>query len=240
MSELRLACGRPSDVEPQAWPVLQSLLDDEEQTRAARFRFDADRQAYVLAHALRRRMLARELETLAPQLRFIDDSEGRPQLIHPDGQGLFFSHSHCREAVACVVTRIAPVGVDVEAIHEERASAALLERFMSAPLPDPSDHDAEHFFIYWTAIEAFWKAQGVGLADRNARIHVAPRRDEWSAVHLPANPTHAAGHVMSLAMPAGCVLTLALTHMDEKPRLIFEACNSGMEINQLFKERALP
>ena len=148
-------------------------LEPAEQAAVAALRFEADRRAYVTAHVLRRIALAQMLRVRPETLRFGRAKGGRP-LLHGAPANLFFSLSHCRQVAACAVTRLAPVGVDVEARRPEQAEWALLQPLIA--LND--EHAAQwrdvdrtrQFYLHWTALEAYWKAMGRGIAEANSRI----------------------------------------------------------------------
>jgi 4'-phosphopantetheinyl transferase len=154
---------------------LDALLDEAERGRAARFKLEADRRAYVLAHALRRAVLARELGVPAADIVFEHDSRGKPALAAPHEDGIFFSHSRTRVLVACAITRSGPIGIDVETGRAE-PDFDLLAPYVVLPDPvktgavAPDDDASRRFCFYWTALEAFWKAAGSGLTDKNPRI----------------------------------------------------------------------
>jgi phosphopantetheinyl transferase len=153
---------------------LDWLLDDIERERAARFRHEADRRSYVLAHALRRAVLARWLAADPCDICFSHEPGGRPELRGLSDRGVYFSHSRSRDAVACAVTSVAPIGIDVEAVRAGGADEAMIARFIVPAEGDglaPDERDSR-FYFYWTALEAFWKAEGKGLADANPRIEL--------------------------------------------------------------------
>ena len=79
---------------------------------ALRYRLERDQRLSVVAYRLLQRALLAEYGIeVAPQFHY--DENGKPQLAgYPD---VHFSLSHCREAVACVVSA-QPVGIDIETI----------------------------------------------------------------------------------------------------------------------------
>lgn len=145
----------------------QALLDPQERARAARFRFAADRHAFIGSHAVLRSVLARYLGCPAQALRFASDRHGKPWL--PDHADWFFNLSHSAGWTLVGISRVGPIGVDLEAVRPvpdlldiaERSFARSEARALAA-LPSVRRHDA--FFACWTAKEAFLKASGVGLA----------------------------------------------------------------------------
>ena len=167
---MRLRWVRPdaaSAAEIAAWIA---ILSPEEQDRAARFRFDADRAAFVAAHALKRRMLSERAPLPPGAWRFVAGPAGKPALdpAH-DLPWLRFNLSHARSLVACAVAVGEDIGVDVESLDRRPPAAGLAARWFSpeenaflAPLPEPARTEA--FLRLWTLKEAFVKATGDGIA----------------------------------------------------------------------------
>jgi 4'-phosphopantetheinyl transferase len=151
------------------------VLDADEQARAARLRFDADRLSYRAAHVLLRCALTRQLSLAPAQWRFCRGPHGRPEIdtaALPSAMGLRFNLSHSREVVCCAITRAGSVGVDVECRRPIRDRAALAERFFTAEEAAAiaaSRHDGEaaeeaRFYAIWTLKEAYVKARGLGIS----------------------------------------------------------------------------
>ena len=195
---------------PAQWRRLGSLLDDTECRQARRFRFEADRRAYVLAHGLRRLALAAWLKVPAASLRFGAAAGGRPQLLTPAHRPVFFSHTHTREAVLVALSPDAAVGIDVESTQGSLISAELLAGFIAQP--EVADTD---FYFYWTALEAFWKAAGTGLTQGQPRLYFErSAQGHWLARPESLRPGAApAGRptlIFPVTAPPGCCASLAL------------------------------
>ena len=75
--EIQVWLTRPDEVPDGQWAALQAMLDAQEQARAARFKLETDRRAYVLAHALRRRALSQALAVEPSSLVFTEEPGGR-------------------------------------------------------------------------------------------------------------------------------------------------------------------
>jgi hypothetical protein len=99
MPEVLLACARPDEVPAGDWDELASLIDADERDRSRRFRFDADRQAFVLAHALLRALVGAESGMPPDGIRIVHDVKGRPFV--ESAPELQISLSRSREVVAC-------------------------------------------------------------------------------------------------------------------------------------------
>lgn len=225
---------------------LMRLLDRSERERLARFRHEADAQAYMLAHAMRRAAVAKALAASPGEIEFAHDRNGKPLLQHPCGQTIFFSHSRRREGVACVVTRAAAVGIDIESARADGAGGgsgfALLAPYMV--LPDAARRAADmgpgadrQFRCYWTALEAYWKAQGTGLASSNPPVECARNPAGGFDVAVAGDPSSPRAGVFFLPSPEGLTVAVALQLSDEvitSQRNFFEFqvhhCNSSMEI----------
>lgn len=155
--------------------ALLSVLSASERERHGRFRFDTDRDTYLVAHALVRKGLAAISGAPAHAFELMSGEHGRPEISGPAAQrGLRFNLSHTRGHVACGFTRGADVGVDIETAERtvdlwpvaERVFSEL-ERAGLRALP-PSEQRAR-FFELWTLKEAYIKATGKGFS--------APLRD---------------------------------------------------------------
>ena len=160
-----------------AW--LSERLDVRERERAARFLHEADRRAYLAAHAL----LRLALDQVSGQHQvwaFAADSFGKPHLVSP-APSLPFSLSHCRSWVAVAVSKDAAVGVDIETDDRAEVLAGLDDAWLSADeseswpsvaglSPSHGGRGAARLsageaqrLTGWVAKEALVKALGLGL-----------------------------------------------------------------------------
>ncbi|AEG94153.1 phosphopantetheinyl transferases-like protein [Ramlibacter tataouinensis TTB310] len=197
------------------WPQLQSrawkLLDAAERERAARLRLQADRHAYVMAHALRRLVLGQALQTDPAALVFAQDAHGRPHLAGAAGAP-FFSLSHTREAVAFALAN-QPIGIDIESEKIVNFDFALLKSFVERP-PTASGEPPGDFATCWTSMEAFWKAKGTGLVDGQPLLQLVREGSDL----LSARLRDAAGRwieqarIHLLRKIPGCVGAMAVLH----------------------------
>lgn len=169
---LHIASGAPALAQLAAGAA---VLDADEQTRAARFRLDADREAYRAAHVLLRYALSQEAAPAPGHWRFRRGAHGRPEIdtaACPDAGELRFNLSHTRGLVCCALTRHQPLGVDAECARALGDAQAIAERFFTADEaraiaaagPPGSDAQAVAFRSLWALKEAYVKAHGLGLA----------------------------------------------------------------------------
>jgi len=143
-----------------------ALLDANEHARASRFILARDREQFIAAHALLRRVLALCLNCAPVDVTFAVTANGKPYLAGSKiGLRFNLSHSGERTMIALAVGR--DVGVDVE---QDRSVEVLgiAERFFApseaAALRSRSPAEQQiAFFRCWTRKEAFIKALGEGL-----------------------------------------------------------------------------
>lgn len=166
-----------------SWCGEHDALSEEEVARASRFRFPRDREAWVAARILVRRILARYLGVEAKALVLGADENGQPLVLSPqDADWLCFSLSHAGAVAMVAVTRDQRVGVDVEAIHSDVdvvavARRALGEAIASDLASEQEPRRTQRFFELWTREEARGKCRGTGLIEPDD-----PRRLDAPAV----------------------------------------------------------
>lgn len=167
---VRLRWLHPDTADTPTLAAWHATLDAAEQDAAARFRFEADRRAYIAAHALARAMLAEAGGLPAPAFRFLRGPQGKPELDPAHNlPWLRFSLSHTSSLVACALAAEDDIGLDVEDLSRREAGPGLAERYFApseaallAALPQPARHAA--FLRIWTLKEAYVKATGEGIA----------------------------------------------------------------------------
>ena len=156
---------------------LLSLLDAGERARYRRFRFDADRLCYLVAHALTRRALSSVSDVQPEAWRFSVGKHGKPEVANPTkGVSLRFNLSHTRGLVACALAFEADVGVDVEHVTRTVEISRVARSVFSPPELDELASEGDEagqrtcFFRFWTLKEAYIKAVGAGLGMPLRRI----------------------------------------------------------------------
>ena|ERR1022692_688483 len=168
-------------VDLKAWEKetdsLLELLNAEERERAARFKFPAPRNQFVISRALLRRALGRYRHIEAREVRFRTTANAKPELS--EGGDLHFNLSHTEGVTVFALARHRQVGIDVERIRQDTNALELAERFFSCPevqwlRSQPAAQHIPLFFTCWTAKEAYIKAQGEGLSLSLSSFGVLP------------------------------------------------------------------
>lgn len=174
-------------------------LSDAEARRANQFLFAHHRTAYVRAHFVLRRLLARYLGA-APHTVRLDQSEaGKPRLA--SRSGLSFNMSRTSDAALYGFGRDGEIGVDIEHVRSDIDTQSLASQFFTTSESTTiagagPDERIRLFFTAWVRKEAVLKAEGGGLSRGLSAVDVAPHNADslltvplrggiWHVVTLP-------------------------------------------------------
>lgn len=179
---------------------LRGLLSSDELIRAQAFRYDQDRQRWMVARAALRMLLAERLACDPQDLAFCYGEFGKPFL--PDAPSLHFNLSRSGGMALVLIASSGPVGVDIEA---EARSVGLAECAPSFCHPS-EPQNPEHLLKTWCGKEAYLKALGTGLTLEPNRIILdwqadaaTPRHAHNFRIHFPKGLP---GHCAAAALPA--------------------------------------
>jgi 4'-phosphopantetheinyl transferase len=220
--EHALACSgfAPPDVgearvlllENSVWSVhagaAEQWLDAGERSRAARFRFEHDRVAYILAHAFWRATLAACLDVDAAHVQLVRTRSGQPRL---PGMDLATSLSRSDQWTAIVVCRAVTVGIDIErspsriAMHDLIATICTPAEAADVMVLPVLERDSA-LLALWTRKEALLKAFGVGLAVPPSTLPVSTAEVVMPPKGVVERPPC---RVRDLDLPAGLIGALA-------------------------------
>lgn len=186
---------------------LERLLSPDEAERARRFRFDRDRQAFVVTRGVLRTLIGSHLGVAPEEVAFGYGAHGKPEV-----GGVSFNVSHAGDVAVAAFAPSGRVGVDVEEMRPDVEMRALARRFFTRTENDAldrlqGDELVRGFYGCWTSKEAFVKAVGEGLSFRLDRVEVAvfpaPARivsldgderaaERWTLRAVDAGPGYAA------------------------------------------------
>jgi len=190
-----------------------ALLDRDEQERALRFRFDHDRERYVLGHGLLRVLIAAYLWQDPASIHMGRGRFGKPYL---EGADLRFSFSDTKDAILAAFTTGAEIGADIETMHRNVDHDGVSGHYLTTPevraIQQAGDGAKRRFLEFWTRKESVLKASGTGIMDDLHSLRVdQPRNDltirhpEFVAMAAPAYHVHTwhvgACHLVSAASP---------------------------------------
>ncbi|WBB78422.1 4'-phosphopantetheinyl transferase superfamily protein [Micromonospora sp. WMMD882] len=167
------------------------VLTTGELDRIGRLATSGARRRCLGARLMSRLLLARYAGTRPAALSFTTGRYGRPELS-PNPWGLRFNLSHTEGLIACLVTRGAPCGVDVQGPLRPEAlpyfRRALTDRELARLDAVEPGRRAAAVVDVWATKEAYTKALGAGLQYGFHRIEVHGVPDGPVAVHDPRLP----------------------------------------------------
>ncbi|WP_329121340.1 4'-phosphopantetheinyl transferase family protein [Streptomyces sp. NBC_01465] len=207
---------RPPD-SPRIWlvrtrafqPVVdrraETVLDEAEKTRAARFRRTDDRDTYRAGHTALRLLLGAYLSTPPESLDLTrlpcptcQEPHGRPVVR---GNPLHFSLSH-GDGLCLLAFARTPVGVDVEKIPTLDLADEVVETLHPQEIAELEAYAPETrpqaFARVWTRKEAYLKGLGTGLGRAPSLDYLGTAPDEptapegWTINDIAVGETHAA------------------------------------------------
>lgn len=187
------------DVSPPRQVALAALLSADETAKASRYHFQADQRRYIAARGTLRELLGRYLNQNPATVEFVYGAFGKPSLKSSpvnNAPPLFFNLAHSDEAALYAVTRIGPIGIDLERIRPDFEIANIVAHFFApeeaailSQLPAPARN--KRFFRYWTRKEAYCKALGDGFTldpkRMNASAALASPAD-WFSLNWDGSP----------------------------------------------------
>lgn len=150
--------------------AVSGLLTNDEIKRAQRFRFQQDRDRFVVVHAVLRILLGVYTPIPPEQICFQYNVHGKPYLaLNQNHAMLDFNISHAHEMALLAFARGRAVGIDLEYVRSDIRHEQIAERFFAmqeiASLQSLSGSlQSAAFFNCWTRKEAFTKATGEGLS----------------------------------------------------------------------------
>ncbi len=162
-------------VDVEAGAARGEVLSAAERSRAERFRFEKDRNRFIVSHAALREILSGYTGRDPASIEFETLAHGKPALVDAP---LRFNLSHSAELALVAVAAGCELGVDIERIRPQLEMEAIARRFFSEreteALLEYSEAEREPaFFRCWTRKEAYVKALGGGLTIPLASFEVS-------------------------------------------------------------------
>jgi len=205
----------PLDASRPPTPDELAVLSEKERARAARFLRDTDRHRWLQAHAATRRILGDALDVAPGSIEFGAGAAGKPFIASPAERGLEFNFSDSGDLALLALSRVGPVGVDVERARPLTDMAAIAESHFAEQeraalfaLPEPER--IAGFYRLWTRKEAYIKAIGTGLGHSLDRFAVTIERGDVRFLHLDGDELEARRWVLAaIEAPDGYAGALA-------------------------------
>jgi len=149
---------------------LIEILSQEESQRAAKFKFDIDRERFVCGSALLRLFIYKYTNT-SPKLIFFEHNKyGKPEISKIQTENnLHFNMSHSQGMLCVGFIKNEPIGVDIEVIKPIKDFQEVANNFFSDSEIQQlkkftEEKSMEGFYTCWTGKESFIKFSGEGLS----------------------------------------------------------------------------
>jgi 4'-phosphopantetheinyl transferase len=157
------------NLDQQSPNSLKLLLSDDESLRAGRFHFTKDRNHFIAARGLLRKLLAAYLGDNPTSLKLLYGQKGKPYIAETRQTSINFNLAHSHGMAIYAFSQGRELGVDLEYVREDLADEKIAERFFSATEINalravPLELRKQAFFNCWTRKEAYIKARGEGLS----------------------------------------------------------------------------
>jgi 4'-phosphopantetheinyl transferase len=234
------------------WNISEKLfknLSADEIKRAKRFHFENDKKHFIIGRGILRSLLGKFLNTEPSSIAFSYAKNGKPSIVIPADNNLFFNISHSHNRIVLALSYAADLGIDIEFRKELLDIDRLAKNYFSmnenkifSRLTEQEKSGA--FFDCWTRKEAFVKAVGGGLTipfnsfDVSVESCKSPKLlrvggnyttvEEWQLFNLQM----AKGYSGALAIKANNV---ALHYLNLKDDLTFEPDASLLSFNDFLK-----
>lgn len=179
------------DVTASEQQRFSSHLSLEERERAERFVFPKDRDHFVAARGMLRKLLGMYLTISPSKVLFETGAQGKPFLAQKmDCDSLRFNLSHAHGMALFAFSTGGELGIDLEKIRPEVATEEIAERHFSwierQELRSlPKERQVEAFFLCWTRKEAYVKAHGGGLQIPLDSFNVSLTPGHSATLHCP-------------------------------------------------------
>lgn len=176
------------------------MLSRAEQARYHAYVFEPDRQRHLLAHSLKRQILACLTDQAPARLEFHTGQAGKPYLA--DGK-MHFNISHSGDWVALAFSTDLQVGIDIEQARDLDYGKLLTQiAHPKDELPPSNPTTEQRFLASWAMKEAVAKCSGEGLSmhfpslclnpDGTGRYVCQTSDAVWHVCHFVHNDTHLA------------------------------------------------
>lgn len=187
--------------------ALHSLLSPDERQRAEKYRFEKDRDRYVIRRGILRKILGSYLKRNDEQLRFTYNRNGKQFLdIETGERTISYNTSFSADIAVAAVAFKGKVGIDVEFVDHEFPKFDVADRYfsvdeVSAIRSLPADLQTAAFFNCWTLKEAYVKALGEGLSRQMPKLKISTDIEDSKTIQISADPKVTKGWFISSFIP---------------------------------------
>ena len=157
------------DVDAELETTLARHLNDEENDRAARFRFAKHKRRFIARRATLRIILSQYAGCEPKALRFKYGEHGKPYIAWPHSAGnIRFSATNSHGLGGVAITKCCELGLDFEQVLPDGDQKLIASTQFSSEENDwllhlPESKRLVAFYELWTSKEAYLKGKGLGV-----------------------------------------------------------------------------
>jgi 4'-phosphopantetheinyl transferase len=161
---------------------LMNLLNTGELEQMHKLHMRPDKHRFIIARGTLRRILSKYLNLPPTEICFDKNAYGKPILEYHTQGNIYFNISHSGHYVVIAITKIAPIGIDIENTERTINHLEIAKRFFHKNEYEylqncTADKLNKDFFHIWTCKEAVIKALGYGLTYGLDTFSVQPDSD---------------------------------------------------------------
>lgn len=198
------------------------FLSSDERERAAKFRFDLNRNHFIIRRGILRSLISRYLSDHPGKVSLSQNPFGKPILWGEHANALFFNGSKSGKWTLIALSKNIDLGVDIEDKNQEIDFLNIVNRFFSPVeksefLSLSNDARREAFFLGWTRKEAYLKCNGSGLSIPLAHFSVELSPGQPPRLLSPHDPEDSASNWLIADIPAAADYCAALAARTTNP-----------------------
>ena len=163
-------------------PEIKSALSKSELETANKFKFNKDRERFIITRYLLRKILSNYLYIPPKEIQIITNQYGKPKLDSELNNNIQFNVSHSGDFAIFAINLFNEIGVDIEKIDNTINHLEIADNYFSTDeieflnISVSQNEIAEKFFRIWTRKESLLKAIGIGLLPDLKKISVIENR----------------------------------------------------------------
>ena len=163
-------------------PEIKSALSKSELETANKFKFNKDRERFIITRYLLRKILSNYLYIPPKEIQIITNQYGKPKLDSELNNNIQFNVSHSGDFAIFAINLFNEIGVDIEKIDNTINHLEIADNYFSTDeiaylnASTCQSEIAEKFFRIWTRKESLLKAIGIGLLPDLKKISVIENR----------------------------------------------------------------
>jgi phosphopantetheinyl transferase len=162
--------------QPHHRDLLVTFLSPGELAKSRRFRFQKDRDSYIVTHGMLRLIVGRHLGVRPGSVELVYNHFGKP-LLSPGYPDVFFNLSHSGGVSVLAFDLNGHIGIDVEHMVPGFDFQSITHHFFTRReaeyINSTETLSSRRFYQLWTRKEALLKALGIGISG-NLDVEVLP------------------------------------------------------------------